>query len=304
MVSAQPAVKNVIPKWHQINSGHFRALFLMWHLFQANVLSGTPTACTSPPLTYTPVCESVCEEWFRNLPGNQSTDLYLLLHPTTAAPAAGGCGELRTDENRASLSQGDILYAGQNRWSKCGRSPKDIACSISILHSKWFNSEGGREESHISNCWLSLILQSLHLVWNALIQPQSCLQRGKKRIFENNSKCNSLCNCNYFLFHKLHHPGQENETGNRLGSNLNTCWQAIVLRLHLHPSKNVKLLYPLSLTWFHLTDFPSAGNHMSNYLSATWNNFWCSFGSKGSHEFIHQKRSEISVCCSASQWLA
>lgn len=27
----------------------------------------------------------------------------------------------------------------------------------------------------------------------------------------------------FFLFHQLQYPGQENETGNRLGSNLNTC---------------------------------------------------------------------------------
>lgn len=119
MVSAQSAVKDMTPKWHQINIVHFRALFLIWHLFQRNVLSVTPSARTSPPLTYTPVCESVCEEQFRNLPGNQSTDLYLLLYPSTAAPAAGGCGEERTDENRASPRQGDILYAGQKRWSKC-----------------------------------------------------------------------------------------------------------------------------------------------------------------------------------------
>lgn len=156
----------------------------------------------------------------------------------------------------------------------CGGSPKDITCSISILHWKWCNWEGGREESHISNCWLSLILLSLHSVWNALVQWQSCLKRGKKRIFYYNSKWNSLCNCNCFLFHQLHLPCQENETGKRLGSNLNTCWQAIALRLHLQKSKNVKLLYPLSLTWFPLRDFPSAGNHMSNYLSTTWNHFW------------------------------
>lgn len=74
----------------------------MWQLFQANVLSGTPSAYTSAPLTYTSVCESVCEERFRDLPGNQSTDLYLLLYPTTAAPVASGHGEVRTDENRAS----------------------------------------------------------------------------------------------------------------------------------------------------------------------------------------------------------
>lgn len=155
----------------------------MWHLFQANMQSGTPSAYTSPPLTHTPVGEIVCEERFRNLPGNQSTDLYLPLYPAMAAPVAGGCGEVRTDGNRASPREGDILYARQNRWRKCGGNPKDIACSISILQSKRFSWDGGRKESHIYNCWLSFILQSLDSFWNALIQPQSCLQRGEKGFF-------------------------------------------------------------------------------------------------------------------------
>lgn len=182
------------------------------------------SAYTLLPLTYTPVGKIVCEEQFRNLPGNQSTDLYLLLYPAMAAPVAGGRGEVRTDENRTSPRQGDVLYAGQNRWSKCGGKSKDIACSVSILQSKRFSWDGGRQESHIYNCWLSFIHQPLDSFWNALIQPQSCLQRGEKGFFLYNSKWNSLCNCNCFLFHQLHHPGQENEIGNRLGSNLNTCW--------------------------------------------------------------------------------
>lgn len=41
--------------------------------------------------------------------------VYFLLYPTTGASVAGRCGEVRTDENRASLREGDILYAGQNR---------------------------------------------------------------------------------------------------------------------------------------------------------------------------------------------
>lgn len=40
--------------------------------------------------------------------------VYLLLYPTTGASVAGECGEVRTDENVASLREGDILYAGQN----------------------------------------------------------------------------------------------------------------------------------------------------------------------------------------------
>lgn len=161
-MSAQPAVKDMTPKKHQINIVHFTAFFLMWHLFQANMLFGTPSAYTLPPHTYTPVCEVVCEQWFRNLPGNPSSDLYLLFYPVLHSSTC--CW---------------WMWGGKDWWKQSkSKRGRHIVCRAKQIKQMWWKSqrhslfyfhfafkrfswEGGRQESLIYNCWLSFILQSL-----------------------------------------------------------------------------------------------------------------------------------------------